>query len=517
MLCSLGRRDVPGWQADGKYNFVVHTVADSLLTPADVRELDRRAIEEFRIPGYTLMCRAGQAAFDVARARFPAARRWAVVCGGGNNGGDGYVIARLARAAGLDAQVYAASDPDQLRGDAARAWSEYVAAGGVAEPARGAKFAGAGLIVDALLGTGLDRPVDGAYRDIVEAINSADAPVMAVDIPSGLNGSSGAIMAVAVRAALTVTFVGRKQGLYMNAGPEACGEVVFDDLDVPAEVMAGVEPTLRLFNQREFATLLPARPADAHKGRFGHVLIVGGNHGMGGAVRLAGEAALRAGAGLVSIATRAATVPAVVAGRPELMCAPVGGAADLDALLARATVVAIGPGLGQDEWAVALFEHALSQHQPLVLDADALNLLAGQPQRRDSWVLTPHPGEAGRLLGISTAAVQADRVAALRLLTERYGGVSLLKGRGTLVGLGDEIPWLIDRGNPGMATAGMGDVLTGTVAGILAQAPGAGLNAAAAAAWVHALAGDRAAVAGERGLLAGDVLDELRTCLNPST
>lgn len=493
----------------------MHTVASSVFTPEVVRELDRRAIEDRGIPGYTLMCRAGRAAFDATRDRYPAAAKWVVVCGAGNNAGDGYVIARLARAAGLQVQVIAVSDPDGLGGDAARAWHDFRDAGGTAAGLADLDCGEAELLVDALLGTGLDRLVGGSYRDAVEQINAAAAPVLAVDIPSGLNGTTGEIMGVAIQADLTVTFVGRKQGLYLGAGPALCGEVRFADLDVPGDVTAGIEPALRLFDEHQLAELLPQRHASAHKGDFGHVLIVGGNRGMSGAVRLAGEAALRAGAGLVSVATRAETAGAVVAGRPELMCRPVDSADDLEPLLERATHIAVGPGLGQDAWARQLFARVLAAERPLVLDADALNLLAADPHKRDDWVLTPHPGEAGRLLGGSTAAVQANRLDALAQLTTRYGGIAVLKGRGTLVGEHGQIPFLIDRGNPGMATAGMGDVLTGTVAGLLAQVPASPLAATAAAAWVHAVAGDRAAAAGERGLLAGDVLNELRACLNP--
>lgn len=467
------------------------------------------------MPGYTLMTRAGQAAFDAARTHYPAARRWVVVCGAGNNAGDGYVIARLARDAGFDVQVAAVSDPAGLSGDAARAWSDYHAGGGTLVALSDADFAAAELLVDALLGTGLDRDVGGAYREAVERINAASAPVLAADIPSGLNGTTGAVMGVAVCAALTVTFVGRKLGLYLGAGPELCGEILFSDLGVPAEVIAGLEPALRLFDEQQLASLLPRRPAAAHKGLFGHVLVVGGNHGMGGAVRLAGEAALRAGAGLVSVATRAATAGAVVAGRPELMCRPVDNLDELDGLLERASHVAIGPGLGQDAWARQLLARVLAAGLPTVIDADALNLLAEQPQARDDWVLTPHPGEASRLLGLSTAAVQSDRLAALAQLGARYGGVIVLKGRGTLVGEGQAIPYVVDGGNPGMATAGMGDVLTGTIAGLWAQLPGQAFAAAAAGAWAHAVAGDRAAKGGQRGLVATDLLSELRKCLNP--
>jgi hydroxyethylthiazole kinase-like uncharacterized protein yjeF len=236
---------------------------------------------------------------------------------------------------------------------------------------------------------------------------------------------------------------------------------------------------------------------------------------MGGAVRLAGEAALRAGAGLVSVATRAATAPAIVAGRPELMCRAVDNLDELDGLLERATHVAIGPGLGQDAWAKQLFTRVMAAELPTVVDADALNLLAEQEQRRDDWVLTPHPGEAARLLHRNSTAVQGDRLGALGQLQARYGGISVLKGHATLVGKAASIPYLIDRGNPGMATAGMGDVLTGAIAGLWAQLPEHAIEATAIAAWAHATAGDRAAANGERGLVAGDLLQELRACLNP--
>jgi NAD(P)H-hydrate epimerase len=293
----------------------------------------------------------------------------------------------------------------------------------------------------------------------------------------------------------------------------------------------GGQAPLCLFSAEELHRLLPRRPATAHKGHFGHVLVIGGNTGMSGAIRLAGEAALRSGAGLVSVATRpphAALLPLV---RPELMCHGVSAPDELAPLLARATVVALGPGLGQDEWARGLLAAVLATALPLVLDADALNLLAGSGVRRADWILTPHPGEAGRLLGRSSAAVQRDRRGALQALLDRYGGTVVLKGSGTLVGESGHRPWLIESGNPGMATAGMGDVLTGVIAGLVAQAgfqagfqagsqAGSqagvtGADIAAAAAFVHGAAGDAAARSGQRGMVASDVLAQLRPWLNP--
>ncbi len=476
--------------------------------------MDRAAIDGHGIPGYELMCRAGAACFSACRERWPDARRWLLLCGAGNNAGDGYVIARLARAAGFDVGAVALSPPDKLRGDAAKAWQDFRDSGGATFEYSPSVFDGYDLLIDALLGTGLDREVTGSYRDAIDAINTAGRPVAAVDVPSGLDADRGLPLGAAVRADLTVTFVGRKSGLYLGAGPDHAGRVIFDGLAIPAEALGNPDALLRLFAPADLQALLPPRPATAHKGLFGHVLVVGGNHGMGGAVRLAGEAALRSGAGLVTVATRPDNVAAVTGYRPELMCAGVDDPSRLEPLLARTSLVALGPGLGRDDWARALFEMLLDCDQPLILDADALNLLAESPRQRDDWLLTPHPGEAGRLLNCTTADIQADRLTALRRLNADYGGAAILKGRGSLVGSSGSLPWLIDAGNPGMATAGMGDVLTGVAAALVAQSPERLLDSAAAAAWLHASAGDRAARGGQRGLLAGDVIAELRACLS---
>jgi ADP-dependent NAD(P)H-hydrate dehydratase / NAD(P)H-hydrate epimerase len=470
------------------------------------------------------MCRAGAAVCAEASTRWPDARRWIVLCGAGNNGGDGYVVARLARRAGREVQVCALADPSQLTGDAATAWREFAAEGVALVPFAPQVLGQADLVIDAILGTGLSRPVTGTTRAVIEAINAAQRPVIAVDIPSGLDATTGLPAEAAVRADLTVTFVGRKLGLYLGEGPDHTGHLVFNDLGIPPTVVAraglGGQAPLCLFTAGELPRLLARRSATAHKGCFGHVLVVGGNHGMSGAVRLAGEGALRAGAGLVSIATRPAHAGLLPLVRPELMCHGITDPVDLTPLLARATVVAVGPGLGQDGWARALLAAVLASPLPLVVDADALNLLPGERVRRTDWILTPHPGEAGRLLDRSSADVQHDRLGALDALRDRYGGTIVLKGSGTLIRGAGQRPWLVATGNPGMATAGMGDVLTGVVAGLAAQVhaqqsgtPDADI--AAAAAFVHGSAGDAAAHGGQRGIVASDVLAQLRPWLNP--
>ncbi|MFN2308797.1 MAG: NAD(P)H-hydrate dehydratase [Gammaproteobacteria bacterium] len=482
---------------------------------AQVREADRRAIEDIGIPGYALMCRAGAAALRALHARWPRARRIRVVCGAGNNAGDGYVLARLAHDAGLEVGVAWLYPPERLQGSAATAQAAARAAGVPLAAFHEVALQGAELIVDALLGTGLDRPLDASWAAAVVAINAAGRPVLSLDLPSGLHADSGAVLGAAVRADLTVTFIAPKLGLYCGSGPDLAGEIEPADLELPAEVFRGLPVAVWRLAAAGLPRWLPGpRPRSAHKGQFGHVLVVGGQPGMGGAARLAAEAAARVGAGLVTLATHPAHADVLTAGRPELMCLGVAGPEDLLPRVARATVVAVGPGLGQGAWARALLAALWAADRPLVVDADALNLLAQTPMRRDDWVLTPHPGEAARLLDTTAAAVQADRPAAAAALQSRYGGVVVLKGAGTLIHDGQRCR-LSTAGNPGMASGGMGDLLTGAVAGLRAQglAPGA---AATAAVLLHGLAGEAAARDdGERGLLAGDLLPELRRLANP--
>ncbi len=481
---------------------------------AAVREIDRCAIEEEAIPGYTLMTRAATAALDETRRRFPDRRRWQVVCGAGNNGGDGYVVARLASEAGIAVSVVSMVDPGALTGDAATAHGDFVASGGAVSLWSGDLDADADLLVDAMLGSGLERAVSGPFAAAVTAINAHPAVVVALDIPTGIHGDSGDILGCAVAAEATVTFVGLKAGLFLNAGASHSGEVVFAGLDIPAHCRAPSSAVLRRIDDADLREHLPKRRRDAHKGEFGHVLVVGGSAGMAGAVRLCGEAALRAGAGRVSIATDPAHAGALIVSRPELMSHGVGNAAELEPLLAKADVVAFGPGLGQTNWSQDLYSAIAALDMPAVWDADALNLLALHRDRKRHRIITPHPGEAGTLLVSSARDVQADRIAALHALEDEFGGTAVLKGAGTLVSAGDLPPSICLAGNPGMAAAGMGDVLTGIIAGLLAQ----GLPPAAAATVgveAHARAGDRAAQNGERGLLASDLVAELRTVLNP--
>jgi ADP-dependent NAD(P)H-hydrate dehydratase / NAD(P)H-hydrate epimerase len=482
-----------------------------------VRTLDRMAIEQLSVSGYELMTRAAVASLNALRDAWPNAPRLIIVCGFGNNAGDGYVLARLAHATGLRVHVMSVGDPALLGGDAARAWREFLAAGGVVHPWHAQELAHAGgqdVIVDAILGTGLSRPLTGDTLACVQAINHSTAPVMSLDVPTGLDADTGCVQGAAVRAGLTVTFVGLKQGLYLGEGPDYIGNLLFDDLGVPTQFAQQVGGVAQLTNDELVRDALPRRAHTAHKGRHGHVLVIGGGLGMPGAVRLCGEACLRAGAGLVSVATRPEHVNALVTGRPELMVHGVMSVAELQPLIARADVIAVGPGLGQDGWAQQLWAAAFAASKPMVVDADALNLLAAARRKCDHWILTPHPGEAARLLKCTTAEIQTARMPVIRQITDLYGGVVVLKGAGTLVACDGELPALCDRGNPGMAAPGMGDVLTGVIAGITAQCGDLWL-AARAGVYVHATAGDLAAQQGERGMLASDLLLQVQRCVNP--
>lgn len=487
----------------------------ALYTAAQVRALDRYAIETQGIPSYSLMKRAGEAALRFLRARWPIAYRIGIVCGGGNNGGDGYVLARFAQAAGLTAIAYATVPAERLSGDSRQALEDFRASGGRIEPFTAAALTDCEVVVDALLGTGLKDGVRAEAADVIRAINACGRPILALDVPSGLDADSGRPFGYAVRADSTVTFVGAKLGLLIGEGPDYAGTLFFDDLGVAAPPIAQFDPPLTRIIDAEIAIALPRRSRAAHKGDFGRVALIGGGVGMPGAPRLAGEAALRVGAGVVTVATAPQNVGAISAGCPELICMPVDQADALPEIMKRSDLIAIGPGLGQGAWARAVFESFLESSRPAVLDADALNLLAASapPSRLRDWVLTPHPGEAARLLGVSTEQVQHDRLAALAALVERYRCIVVLKGAGTLIGGPGRTPAICDRGNPGMASAGMGDVLTGAIAGIYAQCRDSWM-AARVGVQVHAIAGDIAARAGKRGLLASDVIRELRACVN---
>jgi len=487
-----------------------------LYRAQQVRELDRIAIEEFDDPGISLMEHAGNAVFSALRLRWPRAKRIAVLCGIGNNGGDGFVVARLADHLGIRVVIYLMGNVENLKGDALTAYERLEGTHVEILHYGGQPLDMFDLIVDAMLGTGLKGEVKGGWRLAIDAINIAanqSAAVVACDIPSGLHADTGCILGSAVNADLTVTFIGLKQGLLTARGPDCCGEIVFDDLQVQQEIYNRVEHSTTLLSLNSLRQILRPRHASTHKGQCGHILIVGGNQGMSGAVRMSAEAAYRAGAGLVTVATHTSHAHLVNLTRPELMSYGVGNASDLRVLLHRADIVVIGPGLGKDRWAQDLLSAVLESKKPLIVDADALNLLSMEPQQRANWVLTPHPGEAATLLKITSKEIQADRFQALRSLQEYYGGVAVLKGCGTLVQDESGQPSLCPYGNPGMASGGMGDVLTGIIAGLAAQGVSL-IHSAELGVCIHAYAADMAAENAPRGLLASDLFPYIRQLVN---
>ncbi|MDT4288170.1 NAD(P)H-hydrate dehydratase [Methylomonas sp. MO1] len=487
----------------------MQTPASKLYCTAQIREVERYAIDELGIPGRELMRRAAYALFEQLRQSWPEQQAVTVFCGAGNNGGDGYDVATLALQANFQVSVYALADPDGLPGDALSAYQDFLQAGGRVSDFEAGQSKLQGVIVDALFGIGLSREVGQDYALAIAAINASGCPVIAVDVPSGLHAYTGSVLGCAVKADVTVTFIGLKCGLFTGEAAEYCGKIICSSLDIDAAVLAAMPPFALLLEKLD----LPRRARVAHKGRFGHVLLIGGNLGYTGAIRLAGEAALRSGAGLVSIATRASHSGLINIGRSELMCHGVECGEALHALLEKASVIVIGPGLGQDDWAREMFGAALAIDKQCVIDADALNLLSLQPKRRANWILTPHPGEAARLLGCSAGQISADRFAALADLHSQYGGTCLLKGAGTLITCDDTV-YVGTTGNPGMASGGMGDVLSGLIGGLLAQ--GLSLDEATRlGVYVHGEAADSLALEfGERGLLAGDLPARIRKLLN---
>lgn len=484
-----------------------------LYESAAVRALDAAAIAS-GTSAQTLMRRAASAAWQAARQRWPEAKRVTVVCGSGNNGGDGYALALLARADGCQVQLVQVGSPPQ-RPEAQAMCAAWAEAGGEVQPWPAELDPEAALLVDAVFGIGLSRPVQGDAAEAIRAVNAHPSPVLALDLPSGLSADSGRPQGVAVEADLTISFIADKVGLWTGVAcnytgarqlaPLGLSPTAVEDLPVRAWRLPAGLTTARL----------PARQPAAHKGDHGHVLVVGGIPGMAGAALLAARAALRSGAGWVSLATHPDHAAALVSAQPEIMVHAVASPEQLQPLLRKARVVVLGPGLGLTAWSQGLHDAVLASGRPLLLDADALNLLARRPQSLGGAVLTPHPGEAARLLGVADAAVvEADRLGSVERLQARFGATVVLKGAGSLIADGRDL-WVCAAGNPGMAVGGMGDVLSGVIGALMAQglAPG---PAACSGVLGHALAADQVAAArGMRGLLPSDVVETLPSVLNP--
>jgi NAD(P)H-hydrate epimerase len=482
---------------------------DALYSAAQVRGLDASLIAA-GTPGFELMQRAARATWRALVRQWPTAHELSVLAGHGNNAGDGYLVAVLAQRAGWTVRVLAVGEPQRLQGDAALAHAEAVAEK-VPVEAWTAESELRGVVLDALLGTGLTGAVRAPYASAIAAINGCGLPVVAVDIPSGLCADTGRILGVAVRADLSVTFIGLKLGLFTGDAADVVGELVFNDLHADPQVLEGAPISARRLTLGNLARLAPRAPS-SHKGKLGHVLLIGGDRGFGGAILLSAQSALRSGAGMVSVATRSEHVPAALARIPEAMVLGTSSANQLMGLLQKVSVLVVGPGLGQAPWGRSLLSAAANAPLPQVWDADALNLLAEQQvSLPKNCVMTPHPGEAARLLGISTAEVQADRPAAAHALSKKYTAVVILKGAGSLIASPDGRLALCHQGHPAMAAAGLGDVLAGLVGALLAQGMDA-FDAACLAVWLHANAGAQEGKSG-RGLAASDLIPAIRQLL----
>jgi hydroxyethylthiazole kinase-like uncharacterized protein yjeF len=519
----------------------------AVLTAAEMRQADRETIEEVGLPGAVLMENAGAAVARVILERYPAARHLVILCGKGNNGGDGFVVAR--RLLHLRPHTLLLGGREEVGGDARLHMGTYERSGGVVTEVKDEAawqrvregLLGADLLVDALLGTGLRREPEGVVGQAIAEVarcQEGGTPVVAVDIPSGIPSDEGEVPWPTVKASVTVTFAAPKYGHVLPPACDRIGELLVVDIGIPAATILKTGPRLFLLEALDAARAFPPRAPGSHKGTYGHVLVVAGSLGKTGAAVLAAGGALLSGAGLVTVATAAPALPMVAAGRPEIMTEPLPAAASggiareaverAVSLARRRDAVVLGPGLGQDLGTRDFVREFVRRCPvPLVVDADGLNALAPSPSlraagalealRRDQpTVLTPHPGEIARLLGLKSEEVQRRRLETARNLARETGALVVLKGHRTLVVEVDGRAAVNPTGNPGLASGGTGDVLAGVIGSLLARHPPA--VAAAAGVYLHGLAGDRAAQSrGEESVLAGDLLDSLSVALHSLT
>lgn len=503
-----------------------------LVTAEQMRYLDRIAIEQYGIPGLVLMENAGLQVVNHAEQRFGRwqGKRVLVLCGTGNNGGDGMVVARHAVQRGAQVLVALAGDPKKVTGDA-RTNLNIAQKLGIVRPIQNVEDIGLiwrgsdwHLVVDAILGIGVKGEVRGLIAEVIAFFRNCPVPVVAVDVPSGIDADTGAVCGHAIRATLTVTFGAMKVGLAVHPGVEYAGELVVADIGIPAVEVERANIPRRLITPGQIRQWLPARPPDAHKGHFGHVLVIGGSVGLAGAPMMAAESALRVGAGLCSVAVPQSIYTVSASSMREAMVHPLPEATEgclgkqsvsrLKPLLERANVLAIGPGWSSHPPArEALRELLKVARVPCVIDADALNCIAQEPDilpvEHTPLVLTPHPGEMARLMNISTMDVQANRLEIAKRAAEQFQAVVVLKGARTVIATPEGRIWVNPTGNAGMATGGSGDALTGAIAGLLAQGMDAEQSAVASV-YLHGLAGDLAVEeVGQAGLIAGDIIRHL--------
>ena len=485
----------------------MNEVKSQLYDAAASRAIDACAIADSGVSGYALMQRAAEAAFACLLQSFPGVKSVTVCCGKGNNAGDAYLVALRAHQLGIHTQVFALVAPADLQGDGERAYLDASAGGvavSVAQSADDITPTGE-VIIDGLLGTGIEGAPRQPFASCIEKLNTSGRKILSIDLPSGVNADTGAVAGAAVRADVTLSFITRKIGLYTGDGVSHAGLRLYDDLGVPDEMYTSPGVPQLFWD----AGVLPGLDANTYKHRQGHVVVAGGDTSMPGAVSMAAQAALRVGAGMVTVITQPQHATAIVARTPEVMVVP-AQTPRAQEVIAACSLVVLGPGLGRSDWSEALYDLVEQSDKPTVLDADGLFWLA----RRGAWqggplVITPHVAEAARLLNCPAAEVQQDRLSACQALHGQYGCHGVLKGAGSVVFDGAQLA-VCAHGNPGMATAGMGDVLSGIVAGLLAAAPQQTAACLSAAVALHSAAADEAVLeTGERSLIATDVIAQL--------
>lgn len=484
-----------------------------LYSAEQSHQIDRDVIST-GTDGFALMQKAAAFTVDCMLKQYSDSRRIAIIAGGGNNGGDGLVMAVLLAEQGLMVDVFTVSEPENYQHEAQQAYKLLLSAGLSCQPLKPDTICDYDLLVDAVLGIGQQAPLRQNILDVITWINTSGKPCLAVDMPTGIDANTGSVLGEAVKAECTVTFITRKLGQFIGDGPKFCGDLYYSGLDI-GEQFRQKQQGVSLLDFSGLKQLLKPRRVDSHKGNFGHVLVVGGEEGYGGAAILAAVAAIRLGAGKVTLATKACHVMPALNSQPEVMVKSVLNSGQLEPLLEQASVVVVGPGLGQESWGKELLHKVLDSDLPTVFDADALNLIADMHEIPDlsNAILTPHPGEASRLLGLAGGDIQQNRIQAITLLQEKYQATVLLKGAGSLLA-DDNQTAVCPYGNAHMASGGMGDVLSGMIGAMLAQ----GLELMPAlelAVVLHAKAGDLVAQeVGGLGLVASDLLDYARRLMN---
>ena len=502
------------------------SLAHKIVSSEQVRAIEPKAAHLAGCTMFELMQRAGEAAFQVLMQEWPKAQNIIVVAGNGNNAGDGYVLANLAKQHGMSVSVVCQQPKRELNGDAKQAQSEWQQVQGETLEFTELDYAQFDVLVDALLGTGVSGKVKPDFQSIIRQINQTDIPVLSIDLPSGMEADTGQALPLCIKADVTVTFVATKPGLVSGIGKEFCGKLTFADLAVGTEFFSLAKHEAQLVDWPMLQPL-QARPVHGNKGSFGKLLCLGGNQGMAGAIRLSAESALRCGVGLVKVYCHESSSLGISAGRPEIMLTH----KDIEVALDWCSCIVVGPGLGQDDWAhqqfSRLLEYLKHHPKPLVIDADGLNLLAAMADDANiqnilallpALVLTPHPGEASRLLNCNIAKIENNRYLASKNIAQKYKSTCVLKGAGSIIQTDEahQEPqyWICKGGNAGMATAGMGDLLTGVIGAFLAQGF-ASQKATVYAVCAHAEAGDRVAIKyGQRGMIASDLLQPLRAIIN---